>query len=288
MPRSPHLRAITSLVAGLLLSTGALAQSPAVPAQSSAPPSQVKVVRVMSSEGAPIPYASVTVNGGTVRITDQQGELSLGAGAIHTITLNVRRIGYKQWFGTLQLSDTTRVIAVTLPSLAQSLSAVNVTGTAGKSQLELAGFYDRWMMREKGTLSAVFIGPEELEFRHPDKVTGMLRGLNGVMLKRSCEGEQVAFSLNGTCQMTILVDGTRQCPGQGCNIDVSPSARDNGRNCDSSKLLDGQTAVLIDRVLDANDVAAIEVYDRGGNMPVSLQADDSRCGVIAFWTGSRH
>jgi hypothetical protein len=43
----------------------------------------------------------------------------------------------------------------------------------------------------------------------------------------------------------------------------------------------------IDDILDANDVAAIEVYNRGANMPISLQANDNACGVIALWTGSR-
>jgi len=37
-----------------------------------------------------------------------------------------------------------------------------------------------------------------------------------------------------------------------------------------------------------NDVMAIEVYERGGNMPISLQVNDTKCGVIALWTGSRH
>jgi hypothetical protein len=34
-------------------------------------------------------------------------------------------------------------------------------------------------------------------------------------------------------------------------------------------------------------VMGIEVYARGGNMPISLQVKDPRCGVIAFWTGGR-
>jgi hypothetical protein len=33
--------------------------------------------------------------------------------------------------------------------------------------------------------------------------------------------------------------------------------------------------------------AGIEVYVRGGNMPISMQFQDTLCGVIAFWTGSR-
>jgi len=49
----------------------------------------------------------------------------------------------------------------------------------------------------------------------------------------------------------------------------------------------GIDQVNINNVVEANDVAAIEVYVRGGNMPTSLQASDQGCGVINFITGTR-
>ena len=45
--------------------------------------------------------------------------------------------------------------------------------------------------------------------------------------------------------------------------------------------------VVIDQILEANDVTAIEIYPRGANMPISLQVANPACGVVAFWTGSR-
>jgi hypothetical protein len=252
---------------------------------------QLRKLRVVSTDSQPVAYAYVTLDGGSGQITDEKGEVSLGAGALKTFTVNVRRIGYQQWFGKLELPDTAAVLTVTLARIAQTLGAVRVSGNSGApSSLPLRGFYDRWLMRQKGLLSAVFIGPEEIEFRNPDKITNMLSGLNGVTLKRSCEGAPVAFGYNGRCQMAILVDGVRQCPGVGCNVDPTSMGLPgppHDHSCTSLKLIDAQTAVLIDQVLNANDVAAIEVYNRGGNMPVSLQASDQACGVIAFWTGSR-
>ena len=52
-------------------------------------------------------------------------------------------------------------------------------------------------------------------------------------------------------------------------------------------MLNGNTAVLIDQLVESNQVTRIEVYNRGANMPTSLQVADPSCGVIAFWTGSR-
>jgi len=74
----------------------------------------------------------------------------------------------------------------------------------------------------------------------------------------------VAFPTNNPLcgPMTIVVDGQQQYPPKGAGVDI-------------------------DMLLNANDVAAIEVYARGGNMPVNFQFQDTACGAIAFWTGSR-
>jgi hypothetical protein len=148
---------------------------------------QARVIRVVSTDGQPIAFANVIVEGGMTQITDEKGEVSLGSGKHQTLTFNIKRIGFTPWFGKIELPDTAAVLLVSLPPLAQTLSPVTVTGEkAVQSSLVIKGFYDRWLMRQKGMLSAVFISPEELEFRHPDRITGMLRGLNGVNLTRAC------------------------------------------------------------------------------------------------------
>lgn len=252
---------------------------------------QARKIRVVSTDSEPISYAYVTVQGGIGQITDERGEVSLGAGKRQTLTVGVRRIGFQPWFGKLEFPDTGSVLAVVLPGIAQGLSAVHVAGSAPAPSAALKGFYDRWMMRQKGTLSAVFIGPEEIEFRHPNKITNMLSGLNGVMLKRGNRGSLEAYNSTGTCRMAILLDGTRQCPKLGCDVGPPPNVQCptippmNGRyppGCDPE-----DQAVFIDELVDANDVTAIEVYARGGNVPVSLSSSDQACGIIALWTGSR-
>jgi hypothetical protein len=235
---------------------------------------QARVIRVVSSDGQPIAFANVIVEGGITQIADAKGEVSLGAGKRQALTLNVRRIGFTPWFGKIELPDTAATLVVSLPRLAQTLSTVTVSGEKTvKSPLVLSGFYDRWLMRQKGMLSAVFISPEELEFRHPDRITGMLRGLNGVQLSRACVEPPdsrgnclqalVAFSaIRRMCPMAIVIDGVQQYPPKDSNVDI-------------------------EKMLNASDVAAIEVYARGGNMPINFQFQNIGCGVLAFWTGSR-
>ncbi len=236
-------------------------------------------LRVVSTEGRPVVYANVSVDGGTTLITDQKGEIGLGAGKLQALSMSVKRIGFTPWFGKIDFPDTSSVLTVTLAHAAQQLSEVRVTGEKNPSSPFVQGFYDRWMMRQKGALSATFIGPEELEFRHPNNITNMLSGLNGVRLRPIFglgDNYLVAWSTDASCQMAIVVDGMQQYPQLVPN--TGPGSR---------PYTPAIYAVYINQLLAANDVTAIEVYARGGNMPISLQVNDTRCGVIAFWTGSR-
>jgi hypothetical protein len=229
---------------------------------------QGRRVRVVSEQGQPIIYANVAVDGATTRITDEKGEISLGTGERRALSMRVSRIGFAPWFGKVDL-PAVALVTVTLPEVAHALAPVTVTGEGPiKTSLTRSGFYDRWMMRQKGALSAEFIGPEEIELRHPDKITNVLRGLNGVMVKCDTHNNCYALSTHPSgvdvtkpCPMAIMIDGLQQYQTGGL--------------------------VNIDEVLDANDVAAVEVYAWGANMPITLQANDTKCGVIAFWTGSR-
>jgi len=190
--------------------------------------------------------------------------------------LSVKRIGFTPWFGSIDFRDTSSVFTVALTHVAQQLGEVRVTGQKNPSSPFVQGFYDRWLERQKGLLSATFIGPEELEFRHPGQISNVLRGLLGVRLVNFCPAmgcvDLVAMSSNMACSvpMAIIIDGQQQMPENVAPIGAPPVM-----------------AVLIDRLIAANDVMGIEVYARAGNMPLSLQVNDSRCGVIALWTGSR-
>jgi hypothetical protein len=240
-----------------------LAVAVALPAAAAA---QRRTLAVISSDSQPIVYAYVTVNGGSGQITDAKGEINLGTGKAKTLTVNVRRIGYQPWFGQIAFPDTAATLHVTLGRIAQELATVSISGSESRAGVSLLmkGFYDRWEMRQKGLLSATFIGPEELEFRHPDKITNMLFGLNGVrVFKNYKTGQLVVTSTqivdlkHPLCPMAIVIDGHQVYGG------------------------------AIDDMLSADDVTAIEIYSRGGNMPVSMQVQDAACGAIAFWTGSR-
>ena len=242
----------------------------------------------------PVPYAWVSIQGGAATISDERGEVNLGAARRKALTVEVRRIGYQPWYGKLQLPDTAVRLFVILPKLSQMLEGITIVGAASKGGLTMTGFYDRWMMRQRGALSATFIGPEEIEKRHVERASDLLYGVLGVNLMRTDRGSIIARNGAGTCFMTILLDGQPLCPAVGCH-----SMSGNGGQLSEKSQMGpinplqkqpptiDQLTVNIDEYINPNDLAAIEIYARGGNMPVQLQAADAACGVIAFWTGPR-
>jgi hypothetical protein len=279
MPRtsSTKTRAPSATLAAILAASLAATLALTLPATALA---QARKLRVVSNDSVAIEYAWVSVQGATGQITDDKGEVSLGAGKRKTVTANVRRLGYQPWFGKIDLPDTAAIITIVLPRLAQALGTVQINGRARPAP-SLQPFYDRWMMRQQGVISATFIGPEELEFRHPREISDVLSGLNGVSLQRTPLGDYVAFGYNGQCPMAILVDGIRQCPPGGCHTNGGGNAVEIAGGGQAPDL------VPLNELINASDVAAMEIYSRGGNMPISLQISDPGCGVIAFWTGSR-
>jgi hypothetical protein len=275
----PHIaRKLAAAAFALGISSGLRAQS--------------SVVRVIGNDSVPIPFATVVVQGGTPSITDAQGRLSM-VGRHQSLNAEIRRIGYSPWFGKIELPDTAATITIMMAPVGQQLGSITITGEKIKTQLQMVGFYDRWQDRQKGVLSATFIGPEELEKRHPSRLTDMLYGLSGVTMVRTPSGGMVAKGTGGTCFMTVMLDGAKLCPPLGCHVFAStaqnatqivPPPRSPGEPTNAT--LD-DTGVDLNRYIQANDVSAIEVYTHGGNMPASLQVTDNACGVIAIWTGSR-
>ena len=270
--RPSHMCRLMLLATGMLLAAPAHAQAPVQQAFG-------HTLRIVSADSQPVVYANVSINGGTTLITNEKGEVGLGAGPLRGLTLSVKRIGFAPWFGKIDVPDASPVFPITLARVAQQLGAVQVTGQMDRSSPFVQGFYDRWIMRQKGLLSATFIGPEEIEFRHPNNITNMLSGLNGVRLRAIMglgDSYLVAWSTDAGCPMAIVIDGVQHYPQLVPN--TGPGSR---------PYVPAIYAVYVNQLLDANDVMAIEVYARGGNVPISLQVNDTRCGVIAFWTGSR-
>jgi hypothetical protein len=285
MPRRPYhvLACVLLLAAGLLAPRSGLI-------------AQQRTIRVIGDDGQPVAYANVTLTGERPRITNEKGEVELGAGALGTLTVDVRRLGYEPWYGELTLGDTARIGRVTLKRIARRIFTVTITDSSGGVPAYLRGFYERMLARQHGIGSGIYMTPEEVDKRAVNMSTALLQGVNGVSLHHTASGKIIAMNSDATCQMTVLIDGRRVCPVGGCDIGASSSAsgtpggpgagRGRSRNLSVSQPKDDQY-VLLDVLLNPSEVAAVEVYPRGATIPPSLPTVDASCGLIAFWTGGR-
>jgi hypothetical protein len=261
---------------------------------------QATEVRVVTEAGAPVSYATVWVNSGRPRIADIAGRVSFPSELRAGASIEVRRMGFAPAELRLGPADTSALVFVKVRSLAARLDATTITADAGGPKtLALKGFYERALDRERGAGSGLFIGPEEIEKRDPHQTTDLLRGANGVTLMNAPGYGLVATNPGGTCQMTVIVDGTRvrskvENRGGGTTGGMlSAGPRESGPR--GARVVSGSggsifadsNAVFIDRLVDPSNVTAVEVYTRGGNIPMSMQQTDQGCGVIAIWTGAR-
>ena len=255
---------------------------------------QQRTVRVVSDDGQPVAFANITLKGERPQITNEHGDVTVGESARPSVEVDVRRLGYEPWYGTLALGDSQMTATITLHRLTRRMFTVKITDSSRTVPAYLHGFYERMLARQRGIGSGVYLTPEDIERRNSSLTTALLQGMNGVSLRRLDSGKLAAMSSGGTCQMTVLIDGRMICPESGCDRSTAPTAQvlNPGRKASiparSSRTVSSDDQyVALDDIVSEGDVAAVEVYPRGASVPPGLPTVDSSCGVVAIWTGGR-
>jgi hypothetical protein len=235
--------------------------------------------RVIDTEGSPLSYASVQLNGGRRFIADDSGRFTMPSPS-GQFSLIVRRIGFSPEEVKLEAAPDTAV-RVRMRALAVSLPEQRITGRAAFVSLDLSGFYRRMRDHDKGINHGYFITPEDLELRKPNVITQMVEGLPGVYLRnRSARGGSMIVGSPCSeltpscvpvgaglyrCVMTVYLDGIRVVG----RLAISPA--------DIEKELVNELAL-------PNTVAGMEVYPRGVGAPPEFQPMNGNCGVVLIWT----
>jgi hypothetical protein len=234
------------------------------------------VVRVFDSEAKPVPYALVTLRDGISRVADDSGRVAFNEAPKDSVRFQARRLGYEPFYGWVKRAEAIGDFPILLRVLPRSIAAVQVTDRAN-TPLGRSGFYDRVQRVQAGAYSARMITPEELEMRNPVKLTQMLQGENAVRIQRLDAGRSVITGRGGQCAFSILLDGQR----------VTGTLEELIENKVNPPPISSLTG--IDDLIQANSMAAIEIYSSAASIPVELQRSlgGGSCGLIAIWTGRR-
>jgi hypothetical protein len=241
------------------------------------PAQRVLSGRVADSLSAPVAFAQVSLVGTkTMTVTDRDGRYRIRLAQSGRVTVLVRRLGYRPEQHDIDVSgDSTIDASFTLLPAPMTLEAVTTVAERTRS-LDRAGFYERMLDASKGLLTGSFVGPEEIEARHPSSILHMLEGHNGVSLMR-----KKIMGNGGSCEMMVYVNG-HLVDGFDARTGTSRIARDRAlmRRADSV----APSTSPVEEAAAPTEVAGIEIYPRAVNAPAAFQRLAGSCGIVLIWT----
>jgi len=219
---------------------------------------------VIDPDGQPLFGATIEeAASGTRTMSDSAGRFRL-LGILPGLSfVRVRKVGFlPEYFPLTAIAGRNITASVRLRPTGQVLAKVEVRTDAMRADPKLRGFYER---AARG--GAVFIERAEILNRGASQVSDILRGRNGI-------------NVYGTGAGGALIAGRalRMAGGQGgAGVCPLPLILDGVR----VPLRDGLT---IDRVVNVQDVRAIEVYVSGPAVPAELANGETDCGAVVIWT----
>jgi hypothetical protein len=247
-----------------------------------APDGPLLRVKVSSTEGEPLAYANLQVNGGRRFVSDDSGRFTVPIPIRGRASLVLRRIGYEATETTItEMPDS--VLRVVMRPVARTLDAQVVTARSPFVRLDIGGFYKRMSEVQNGARVGYFMTPEDLAIRRPQSVTDAVEHFPNIRLAPIDDGRVGSDGLyhadgmmsrrkfriedrNG-CPMTVYLDRVR----------IQPAVA-GGRNVDEE----------INSLINPATVAGIEVYPRAMGAPAEFPAVNSssavECGVVLIWT----
>lgn len=237
--------------------------------------------RVTTTDGEPVSYANVQINGGRRFLADDSGGFSAPVAISGRTTLLFRRIGFQP--AEIQLTEMPdTAIRVQMASVARTLAGQVITGRAPYGRLEQGGFYARMTEVEKGARVGWFVTPEELELRRPQNVTDAVRHFPNIRLSPIDDGHvDRSAGIPMTWSDGIpLARKFRIEDSDGCPLTVFLDRQRISPSIVGLKAVDEE----INTIVQPNSVAGIEVYPRVTGAPPGYVAMGGTCGIVLIWT----
>lgn len=210
---------------------------------------------VRDSTGTPIPAADVSVPAAHLLTrTSDAGTFSLDRVPAGHVELSVRRLGYVPQTLQLDLSPTGDTLTVHMVAQAFELPGVEIPDPTKRRLLWIEDFYRR---RAKG-IGGTYFTREDIEARHPARLSDVLRDAPGVRFVRTRDGAGIRF-------------------------DASANFR---QNCLPQYFVDGQRVANLEvDDLPVRDIEGIELYNGPSSTPMQFsQGAITSCGTVVIWS----
>jgi len=208
---------------------------------------------ITDATGAAVAEAEVTVivaAADSVRLrSDGAGHFRVDGLSKPAVTVRIRRLGYQPKVVDITMKN--EPIVIVLDANPAELGTVKVQEAAMEHDERLRDFYAR-----KGTNSfGHYFEQSDIERRHPQYVSELLRTIPGVTLGPSSRGG-FSVRLRG-CAPLVWLDGVRV-----------PNAQ-------------------LDELAEPTDVAALEVYSSFAGIPAQYFDRSANCGTILVWSRAK-
>jgi hypothetical protein len=252
----------------LLAAAALLLAAPPAPAQS-----LVRGILLDAASGGPLPEGTVVISANRGRWqralrTDSVGCFEFPDVSPGPYRLRATRLGYRDAVGDLVLTaDSVVDVEVRMSVAAVVLAPVTVTSRSTRDVSPvLRGFYSRM---EHG--AGRFITREEIEARHPVRITDMLRNLPNMRstpARMGTSGSGLTHGANADrCTVVFFVDGMQ------VNQPATPGTRATVRQ-----------DMAIDDYVQPDEVEGIEVYRGEADTPAEFSTRWVQCGTVVIWT----
>ena len=216
--------------------------------------------KVVNASGAPIVGARVGLMGSSAAtLTKSNGDFVLDSLPAGTQALVVRQLGYRPTEQTVELSSRAPArVTVRLGNFVPELSPVEVVSRRQEG-LQSVGYLDRKRMSAGGR----YMDGDAIEKRNAIQFTDLMRTMPGLRVDNSNGQAMLSSSRSATGSggcITVFVDGASW-----------------------QQLEPGD----LDSFLRPEEVAAVEVYASGTNVPAQFSTPGQDCGAVVVWTKTR-
>jgi hypothetical protein len=221
---------------------------------------------VTNLNGVNLSRVEVMIVGTTMKaVTNDSGVYEFLSAPTGRIRIVARRIGFEPEEQRVSLeANLHKQVDFELKGIPEALDSVMIREAGGRGRLS-----EFWARRMVG--NGAFITREEIERRHPQHASDLLRTVTGVKVTMGESGFERALitmgrnpqlmaargttSLASACRVTYYVDGSYVPSGTFHMDDISPGM-----------------------------IEAVEIYRGPAETPVRFRQRDTACGVIALWT----